>query len=116
MQAKKRPFHGFGWIIETIIGVAQLAAQGSATAVQHDKIKREQRKSNSLLNLLHQQRLSEIEAEGKTREEALRLRAEESLTTEKGIRTAAYMGVTTALIASLVLLYFLLRKGPDEKK
>ena len=115
MQAKKKPFHGFGWIIETIIGVAQLAAQGSATAIQQDKVRREQRKSNSLLNLLHQQRLAEIEAEGRTREEALRLKAEESLTEEKGIRTAAYMGVTTALVASLVLLYFMLRGNRNEK-
>jgi UDP-N-acetylglucosamine enolpyruvyl transferase len=116
MLVKKKPFHGFGWILETIVGVAQVAAQGSATAVQQDRVRREQRKSSSLLSLLHQQRLKEIEAEGKTREEILRLKAEESLTTEKGIRTAAYLGVTTALVASLVLLYFLLRGNTNEKK
>lgn len=110
-----KPFRGFGFLVEGIIATVQAAALGSATAIQQDKIRREQRKTSSLLSLLHQQRLSEIEAEGKTREEALRLKAEESLTTEKGIRTAAYMGVTTALVASLVLLYFLLRGNSDEK-
>jgi len=115
MRASKKPFRGFGWILETIIGVAQVAAQGSATAIQQDKIRREQRKTSKLLDLLHQQRLSAIKTEGEIREEALRLKAEESLTTEKGIRTAAYMGVATAVIASLVLIYFLLRSANNEK-
>lgn len=105
----QNPFRGFGIIIEGIIASVQATALGAATAIQHSKIKKEQRKSNSLLDMLHQQRLSEIKAEEANREEALRLKAETFLTEEKGIRTAAFMGVTTALVASLVLMYFLLR-------
>lgn len=115
MNPGKKPFHGLGIIIEGIIASAQAIALGSATAIQHDRIKKEQKKSSSLLSMLHQQRLTEIEREGKTREEALQLKAEEALTTEKGIRTAAYLGVTTALVASLVLLYFLLRGNHSEE-
>lgn len=115
MHPGKKPFHGLGIIIEGAIATAQAIALGSSTAVQHDRIKKAQRKSSSLLSMLHQQRLAEIEKEGKKREGFLHLKAEEALITEKGIRTATYLGVTTVLVASLVLLYFLLRGNRNEK-
>lgn len=108
-------FRGFGLpILEIIIGAAQVAAQGSATAIQQDKVRREQRKRSQLLDLLHQQRLKDIETEGLTREEALRLQAEADLYEEKAMRASVYGGVGIAILGSMFLFWLLMRGGPDE--
>lgn len=115
MQPRKKMFQGFGLpILEIVIGAAQIAAQGSATAVQQDKVRREQRKRGQLLDLLHQQRLNEIEAEGVAREDARRLQAEADIYEEKSIRLAIYGGVTIAILGSMVLVFFLMKGGPNE--
>jgi len=116
MLPRKKPFHGLGVLIEGIIATVQAAALGTAAAIQHDKVRKAQSKTNSVLNLLHQQRMEEIQSEGQKMEEALRLKAEAALYEEQGIRTAAYMGVTTAIIVSLVLVYFLYRSKRGKKK
>lgn len=115
MHGPKKRFQGFGWILETIIGVVQLAAQGTASAIQHEQVKKAQKKQGKLLELLHQQRLKEIEAEGLNRDEALRLKAEASLLEEQSLRNATYLGTATVVIASLVLVYFIYRSQKDAK-
>jgi UDP-N-acetylglucosamine enolpyruvyl transferase len=115
MIPKKKPFHGLGIILESIIAGTQVAVLGSATAIQQDKVRKSQHKASSILDLLHRQRLADIKTEGEKLEESIRIKAETALTEEKGIRTAAYMGVTTAILASFVLLYFLLRGKRDEE-
>ena len=115
MQPKKKPFRGFGVpILEIIIGAAQIAAQGSATAVQQDKVRREQRKRSQLLDLLHQQRLKEIEAEGVARDEALRLQSEAELYEEKATRATLYGGVVIAILGAMLLTFFLIKGAPNE--
>jgi len=115
MRPRKKPFHGLGIIIEGAIAAAQMVTLGTATAVQQDKVRKAQRNASSTLKLLHLQRMSEIKTEGEKLEESLRLKAETSLYDEKRIRTAAFMGVTTVVLASFVLLYFLLKGAKSDE-
>ena len=115
MHGQKKRSHEFGLILEIIIGAVQVAAQGTASAIQHDQVKKAQKKQGKLLGLLHQQRLKDIEGEGLNREEALRLKAEAGFLEEKTIRTATYLGTATAVIAALVLVYFIYGSQKDAK-
>jgi len=105
-----RQFQGFGWIAETIVGVAQAAALGAASAIQRDKIKKAQKKESSLLDILHTQRLSEIEAAKKESEEAAGLRAEAAVYEEKALRSFVYVGVIGTILASMGIVYIILRR------
>ncbi len=111
----KKSFQGFGWILETIVGVAQAATQGTAAALQHEKIKKAQKKQGKVLDLLHQQNMSDIQAEGLKREEALRIQEEASLLGDKTVRNATYLSVTLALVASVVFIFFFFRSQKNEK-
>lgn len=110
----KRPFNGFGIILESILAATQIATLGTVTAIQHDKIKRSQKKQSKLLDLLQQQRMSDVQSQVSARDEAFALKTQEALYKEKATRKAAYLGVTAAIIVSLVAAYFFLRGGSDE--
>lgn len=112
---QKTSYNGFGWIAETVIGVAQAAALGTASAIQYDKIKKQQKKTKTSLLATQNKALTEQQQLLAEKEKALLSQQETEMWSEQQLKSTVISIIVVAVIASIIGVVAFVKVGTKNE-